>query len=138
MICDLYLGLLAPGPCHSLLKGGCVQAPPASKGKTASLWREVCSVGFLSAPHFLYQSYRACSLSHSSIPAASALGQAGGPSLSSLVLLTEHSCGRLSPAALPFPPWGRPNMPMLFLPAPALLGRHCYAEVKPKPHSALL
>lgn len=101
-----------------------------------SSWREACSVGFLCAPTSLHWSYRACSLSHSSVPAASALGQAGVPSLSCLVLLTEHKCGRLSPAALPFPPWDRPDMPMLFL--PALLGRDCYAEVKPKPHSALL
>lgn len=59
-------------------------------------------------------------------------------SLSSLVLLTEHNRGRLSPAALPFPPWDRPNVPMLLLPAPPLLGKDCSAEVKPKPHSALL
>lgn len=95
-------------------------------------------MGFLCAPTSLHQSYRACSLSHSSVPAASALGQAGVPSLSCLVLLTEHNCGRLSSAALPFPPWDRPNMSMLFLPVPALLGRDCYAEVKPKPHSAVL
>lgn len=32
-----------------------------------SLWREAYSVGFLCAPTSLHRSYRACSLSHSSV-----------------------------------------------------------------------
>lgn len=86
----LYSGPLAPRPCHGLLEGGCIQAPPASKRKTMSLWREAGSLGFLCSFLPLPQSYRGCSLSLSSIPAASALGQAGVPSLSSLVLLMEQ------------------------------------------------
>ena len=55
-----------------------------------SLWREAGSVAFLCSLLPLPQSYGGCSLSRSSIPAASALGQAGVPHLSSLVLLTEQ------------------------------------------------
>lgn len=38
---------------------------------------------------------------------------------------------------MPFPLSGRPDVLTLLLPMPALLGRGCYAEVEPKPPSAL-
>lgn len=63
-------------------------------------------MGFLCAASSLHWSYRACSVSHSSVPAASALGQAGVPSLSSLVLLTEHNWQAES-SCLAFPSLGQ-------------------------------
>lgn len=75
-----------------------------------------------------------CSLSHSSSPAASALGQAGVPSLSSLVLLTgqRQESWQAGPSIPAFSSTPRPDMPTLLLPPPAPRGRGCYAEVEPK------
>lgn len=55
-----------------------------------SLRGEAGSMAFLCSLLPLPQSYRVCSLSYSSIPAASALAKQESLSLSSLALLTEQ------------------------------------------------